>query len=135
MTVIGTVTKTRQVLHTDPTGVMNRSSSKRNYEYLNAIPIWILTCDAALIIIIHRGELVPIWVWFLPKFFFSSLFCHWWCLGSLPLSPLACLVGTLHFQQYYWSDCIDTVECEVTNLSWTMTSVFVVHLYRLNKLI
>ena len=33
----------------------------------------------------------PNWAWFLPRFF--SPFCHRWSFGSLPLSPLACLVG------------------------------------------
>ncbi len=33
--------------------------------------------------------------WFLPRFF--SLFCHRWSFGSLPLSPLACLVGDTSF--------------------------------------
>ncbi len=33
-----------------------------------------------------------------PKVF--SPFCHRWIFASLPLSPLACLVGTLHFQRY-----------------------------------
>ncbi len=33
----------------------------------------------------------PDWAWFLPRFF--SPFCHQWSFGSLPLSPLACLVG------------------------------------------
>ncbi len=37
----------------------------------------------------------PDWVWFLPGFF--SLFCHRWSFGSLPLSPLACLVGDTSF--------------------------------------
>ncbi len=31
------------------------------------------------------------WAWFLPRFF--SPFCHRWSFGSLPLMPLACLVG------------------------------------------
>ncbi len=37
----------------------------------------------------------PDWAWFLPRFF--SPFCHRWSFGSLPLSPLACLVGDTSF--------------------------------------
>ncbi len=37
----------------------------------------------------------PDWAWFLPRFF--SPFCHQWSFGSLPLSPLACLVGDTSF--------------------------------------
>ena len=37
----------------------------------------------------------PNWAWFLPRFF--SPFCHRWSFGSLPLSPLACLVGDTSF--------------------------------------
>ncbi len=37
----------------------------------------------------------PDWAWFLPRFF--SSFCHRWSFGSLPLSPLACLVGDTSF--------------------------------------
>ncbi len=41
-----------------------------------------------------------------PKVF--SPFCHWWSFGSLPLSPLACLVGDTSFQRYHRLDCTDT---------------------------
>ncbi len=37
----------------------------------------------------------PNWAWFLPRFF--SPFCHRWSFGSLPLSPLACLVVDTSF--------------------------------------
>ncbi len=37
----------------------------------------------------------PDWAWFLPRFF--SPFCHQWSFGSLPLSPLASLVGDTSF--------------------------------------
>ncbi len=37
----------------------------------------------------------PDWAWFLPRFF--SPFCHLWSFGSLPLSPLVCLVGDTSF--------------------------------------
>ncbi len=42
-----------------------------------------------------EGNWPPDWAWFLPRFF--SLFCHRWSFGSLPLSPLACLVGDTSF--------------------------------------
>ncbi len=60
----------------------------------------------------------PDWAWFLPRFF--SPFCHQWSFGSLPLSPLACLVGTLNFQQYRR---LDWTETFWTELSWTMPSL------------
>ncbi len=37
----------------------------------------------------------PDWAWFLPRLF--SPFFHQWSFGSLPLSPLACLVGDTSF--------------------------------------
>ncbi len=43
----------------------------------------------------QRRNAPPDWACFLPRFF--SLFCHRWSFGSLPLSPLACLVGDTSF--------------------------------------
>ncbi len=43
----------------------------------------------------RRGTGPPDWAWFLPRFF--SPFCHRWSFRSLPLSPLACLVGDTSF--------------------------------------
>ncbi len=48
-----------------------------------------------LLVYVARGELVPDWDWFLPRFF--SPFCHRWSFGFLPLSPPACLVGDTSF--------------------------------------
>ncbi len=42
-----------------------------------------------------EGNWPPDWAWFLPRFF--SPFCHRWSFRSLPLSPLACLVGDTSF--------------------------------------
>ncbi len=44
-----------------------------------------------------EGNWPPDWAWFLPRFF--SSFCHRWSFGSLPLSPLACLVGESSFPE------------------------------------
>ncbi len=43
-----------------------------------------------------RGEMAPRLSLVSPKVFFSP-FCHQWSFGSLPLSPLACLVGDTSF--------------------------------------
>ncbi len=43
----------------------------------------------------QRGTAPPNWAWFLPRFFYP--FCHRWSFRSLPLSPLACLVGDTSF--------------------------------------
>ncbi len=42
-----------------------------------------------------RGELARRLSLVSPKVF--SPFCHWWSFGSLPLSPLTCLVGDTSF--------------------------------------
>ena len=58
-----------------------------------------------------RGELAPQLSLVSPKVF--SPFSHWWSFGSLPLSPLACLVGDTWLDIWYstvlWSACIDTI--------------------------
>ncbi len=43
----------------------------------------------------RRRTAPPDWAWFLPRFF--SPFNHRWSFDSLPLSPLACLVGDTSF--------------------------------------
>ncbi len=43
----------------------------------------------------QRGTAPPRLSLVSPKVF--SPFCHWWSFGSLPLSPLACLVGDTSF--------------------------------------
>ncbi len=50
----------------------------------------------------------------------SSPFCHWWSFGSLPLSPLACLVGDTSFPAtlLMWLH-----RHYLTELSRTMTSL------------
>ncbi len=58
----------------------------------------------------------PDWAWFLPRF---SPFCHRWSFRSLPLSPLACLVGDTSFpaisptwlHRYYlnWTELDDAI--------------------------
>ncbi len=64
-----------------------------------------------------EGNWPPDWAWFLPSFF--SPFCHRWSFGSLPLSPLACLVGDTSFpaisptwlHRYYlnWTELDDAI--------------------------
>ncbi len=81
------------------------------------------------------------WAWFLPMFF--SLFCHWWSSGSLPLSPLACLVGDTSFpaisstwlNRYYYNwteldDAITEFNNELPlNENWVFTIVLLHYLY------
>ncbi len=57
------------------------SAGKMCSERVKEIPIIMFLCDP-------EAE-------FLPRFF--SPFCHRWSFGSLPLSPLACLVGDTSF--------------------------------------
>ncbi len=64
-----------------------------------------------------EGNCPPDWAWFLPRFF--SPFCHRWSFHSLPLSPLACLVGDTSFpaisstwlHRYYlnWTELDDAI--------------------------
>ncbi len=60
-----------------------------------ALTIWLCCSWNKLLVRLAGGELPPDWAWFLPRFF--SPFCHRWSFGSLPLSPLACLVGDTSF--------------------------------------
>ncbi len=60
-----------------------------------ALTIWLCCSWNKLLVRLARGELAPNWAWNLPRFF--SPFCHRWSFGSLPLSPLACLVGDTSF--------------------------------------
>ncbi len=69
-----------------------------------------------------EGNWSPDWAWFLPRFF--SPFCYRWSFGSLPLSPLACLVGDTSFpaisltwlHRYYlnWTE-LDNDDTEFNN--------------------
>ncbi len=59
------------------------------------LTLWLCCSWNKLLIRLAGGELPPDWAWFLPRFF--SPFCHRWSFRSLPLSPLACLVGDTSF--------------------------------------
>ncbi len=76
----------------------------------------------------------PDWAWFLPRFF--SPFCHRWRFGSLPLSPLACLVGDTSFpaisstwlHRYYlnWTELDDDITGFNDELPLTENWVFTI---------
>ncbi len=75
--------------------------------------------DESLHKLLARGELAPR-LSLVPLKVFSP-FCHRWNFGSLPLSPLACLVGyTYNVQRYRRLACTDTIRVE---LIWMMTSL------------
>ncbi len=57
--------------------------------------IWLCCNWKKLLVHLARGELAPRLSLVSPKVF--SPFCHRWSFGSLPLSPLACLVGDTTF--------------------------------------
>ncbi len=81
------------------------------------LTLWICCSWNKLLVRLARGELSPDWAWFLPRFF--SPFCHRWSFGSLPLSPLACLVWDTSFpaisstwlHRYYlnWTELDDAI--------------------------
>ncbi len=56
--------------------------------------IW--NCIYIVVINFGRRNWPPDWAWFLPRFF-SPFSSHRWSFGSLPLSPLDCLVGDTSF--------------------------------------
>ncbi len=60
-----------------------------------ALTIWLCCSWNKLLIRLAGGELAPRLSLVSPKVF--SPFCHWWSFRSLPLSPLACLVGDTSF--------------------------------------
>ncbi len=61
-----------------------------------ALTIWLLQqLELNCCVVWPEENWPPDWAWFLPRFF--SPFCHQWSFGSLPLSPLACLVGDTSF--------------------------------------
>ncbi len=61
-----------------------------------ALIIWHCCCWNKLLVHLARGEPAPRLSLVSPKVFFSP-FCHRWSFSSLPLSPLACLVGDTSF--------------------------------------
>ena len=100
------------------------SSRKRSWmKYLNATdPILISDFWCSLnhnhTVFVHWPEenWPADWAWFLHS-------VTWWSLGSLPLSPMACL-GTLNIQQYYWFDWTDSMEENWTELDDGITVFF-----------
>ncbi len=82
-----------------------------------ALTIWLSCSWNKLLVCLAGGELAPRLSLVSPKFF--SPFCHWWSFGSLPLSPLACLVGDTSFpaisptwlHRYYlnWTELDDAI--------------------------
>ncbi len=60
-----------------------------------ALTIWIAAVGIELLGRLARGEMAPRLSLVSPKVF--SPFCHRWSFGSLPLSPLSCLVGDTSF--------------------------------------
>ncbi len=73
-----------------------------------ALTIWLCCSWNKLLVRLAGGELAPRLSLVSPKVF--SPFCHRWSLGSLPLSPLACLVGDTSFPAiYHRLDSTDTI--------------------------
>ncbi len=68
----------------------------------------------------RRGTAPPTKPGFSQCFF--SPFCHRWSFGSLPLSPLACLVGDTYFPVIL-STLLHRYYLNWTELSWTLTSL------------
>ncbi len=71
-----------------------------------ALTIWLCCSWNKLLIYLARGELPPGQRYFSP-------FCHRWSFGSLPLLPLACLVGDctwLHRYYLNWTE-LDDGKC------------------------
>ncbi len=59
------------------------------------LTLWLCCSWNKLLVCLAGGELAPRLSLVSPKVF--SPFCHRWSFGSLPLSPLACLVGESSF--------------------------------------
>ncbi len=72
-----------------------RTSSPRHPSGKDHWNQWTTYTLTLLLVRLVRGELAPRLSLVSPKVF--SLFCHRWSFGSLPLSPLACLVGESSF--------------------------------------
>ncbi len=81
------------------------------------LTIWFCCSWNKLLVCLAGGELAPRLSLVSPKVF--SPFCHRWSFGSLPLSPLACLVGDTSFpaisstslHRYYlnWTELDDAI--------------------------
>ncbi len=79
--------------------------------------LWLWCSWNKLLVRLARGELAPRLSLVSPKVF--SPFCYRWSFGSLPLSPLACLVGESSFpaksstwlNRYYlnWTELDDAI--------------------------
>ncbi len=82
-----------------------------------ALTIWLCCSWNKLLVRLARGAMAPRMSLVSPKVF--SPFCHQWSFGSLPLSPLACLVGYTSFpaisstwsHRYYlnWAELEDAI--------------------------
>ncbi len=78
----------RNPSHTQPLGKKNTGTSWD-------LTIWLCCSWNKLLVRLARGELAPQQSLASPKVF--SPFCCWWSFGSLPLSPLTCLVVDTSF--------------------------------------
>ncbi len=72
-----------------------RHSSGKDPGTSGPLTLWLCCSWNKLLIRLAGGELAPRLSLVSPKVF--SPFCHRWSFGSLPLSPLACLVGDTSF--------------------------------------
>ncbi len=77
-----------------------RHPSGRPLEDSGPLTLWHCCSWNKLLIRLARGELAPRLSLVSPKVF--SPFCHRWSFRSLPLSPLACLVGDTSFPAKSW---------------------------------
>ncbi len=101
-----------------------------------ALTLWLYCSWNKLLVRLARGELVHRLSLVSPKVF--SPFCHRWSFGSLPLSPLACLVGDTSFPAisstwlhgYYlnWTELDDSITKFNNEMPENFTEIWVLNL-------